>query len=174
MTATYAGVSDTKADIKQAWSTFTTDENNWLVEHRNRLEQENSRKNLSNEAMGLNVRKEVYLSKAFEINIEVMSGKMQDAINQVKALNTEFLDKAKSQDIDTEKQDLAIRGLETNLERLARLTEDVAIIRQDFMDESGYVDEEQFNNISQDFVPLYQQLRQLTTLTRELAKDIQW
>jgi hypothetical protein len=103
-----------------------------------------------------------------------MTGRMRDAINQVRALNEELLDKAKSQNIETEKRDLAIRGLEANQERLGRLGEDLAIIRQDFMDESGYVDSEQFYNISQDFVPLYQQLRQMMLVTRELSKDIQW
>lgn len=174
MAFSYGTVTSAPETDKSAWKGFFDGEISWLAGHKSMLLEKKVRKELLGEASLLNNRNGAYMSKAVEVNVEIISGRMKDAINQVRQLNATLLDKAKNQKIGTEQQAAAIRGLESNLERLGQVETDLAIIRQDFMDESEFVDKEQFVTISQDFVPLYQQMEQIMSVTRELSKDIQW
>jgi hypothetical protein len=170
----YRGVSSSTQPKKDEWNGFFETEINWLTAHKQALAGQRTRKSLSDEATLLNVKNQAYVSKAFEITIETIAGRMNDAIIQVRELNNTLLQKVKAQNIELIKQDLAIRGLEANLERLGQLEADLAIIRQDFINQAGSANNEQFATINQDFMPLHQQLLQITSNTREVSKDIQW
>lgn len=174
LAARYATVASAADESRSNWKSFFEAENIWLTEHKTGLTQQKVRKGLLEETNKLNNLKEGYSIKAYQMNVEIISGKMKDAIIQVRKVNEVLLDKAKAQQMSPDQQETIIRGLTANIERLNQLEADAAVVRQDFINQSGFADEGEFTSISQDFSPLYQQLRQLTSITRELAKDIQW
>lgn len=174
LSSRYNSVEAGEEHLKKEWSGFFDTEYAWLNAHKERLNQQKTRIGMLGEATELNSKYEAYMSQAFRLNVETVSGKLRDGINQLRQLNQALLDRAKNQEIEINKKEIAIRGFEVNLDRLNQTETDLLIIRQDFMDEAGFVDKEQFLSINQDFLPIYQKMSQSMSLTRELSKDIQW
>lgn len=170
----YATITGATDKNKINWKTYVETETAWLAQHKAELAAQKTRNNLLKVANQLDVKNEDYVSKAFQINVDIVSGKLSEAIEQVKTLNKTLIDKAKNQNIDSNQQDVIVTGLNSNIERLNQLQFDAEIIKQDFLDEAGFADVNRFTTIVDDFKPLHQKLIQIMAVTRELSGNIQW
>lgn len=170
----FTTVSSASDDVKANWKSFFDTQTAWLSNHKDAVMRQKTRDGLLEVAHQLDAQKESYLSQAFGLNVEVVSGRLADAINQVRELNQTLLKKASMQISDASKREAIITGLNSNLERLNQLEYDMAVIKQDFVDESTFADTNRFSTIGEDFKPLYQRLTQLMAVTRELSGSVQW
>ncbi len=167
-------INSLTSEQKDFWHRFLDIETNRLDEHEQNLLAKKTLQDLSGLVTEINEQKEKYYQKAFEVNVEVIYGKLLDATLDLKDLNQELLYKISTQTIEEVEKDSIVRGLRINLDKLKNIETNLADIRQKQLDKASGSDVEDVESVAQTFMPEYGQLKQLMSLTQELSEGIAW
>jgi len=167
-------INSLTSEQKDFWHRFLDTETSRLETHKQAILTKKTLKDLSDSATEINQQKEKYYQKAFEVNVEIIYGKLLDATLDLKDLNQELLYKISTQTLEESEKDSIIRGFRINLDRLKNLEASLAEIRQDLLDKASGSDVEDIESVAQRFMPEHDQLKQLMSLTQELSEDVAW
>jgi len=159
---------------KDFWQKYLVVETNRLNDNSQVLMIDKTLGQLAATTNEINQQKDNYYKKAFEINVEIIYGNLLDATLELKKINQELFDKASAQSIEETKKESVMRGLRSNLDKLGSTEVNLMVLRNDFLEKADGSNIDDLESITLEFMPEYNQLTQIMSLTQELAEVVTW